>query len=277
MNELIKKLTIFLIAMTLLGCANVKNNDKWIRVNITPINESNTPDKLKYLKNYVLNQRKIVHIGDEIIKIRSVRQNTYAYAYIDVSEKIDVNLSNRVDKPPYIKIFEISKNKYPVKYKLLFDEKNEIADSGKTFYLLPYQHPNALGQVADYSLLVSEDGYMSDKAIYQSWDKLLYLPTKLAVSPNTSKFSGELAASKTEKTGTPHYELLYTGKNDVSLNITYKEYTADDLARPSFFQNLTYEANAKQIRFKGFILKINEATNEKFDFTVIEDGLVDEI
>lgn len=275
MNKFIKKLTIFVIAMILLGCA--KTNDKWITVNITPITESNTTDKIKYLKNYTLNQRRIVHIGDEIIQVRSVFYNIYTHAEVNILEKIDVNISSRVDYAPKFKIGEFYAKKYSVKDKLLFDEKNEIADSGKTFYLLPYITPGYRDEIPTFGLLVSEDGNISDKAIYNYGYKMLYLPTKLTVNPNTSKFSGELAASSIKGAGSPYYALVYTGRNDISINITYKEYTADNLARPSFFQNLTYEANAKQIRFKDFILQINEATNENLDYTVIEDGLVDEM
>lgn len=69
------------------------------------------------------------------------------------------------------------------------------------------------------------------------------------------------------------YQLIYSGINDVSLNMTYKEFTGDDIARPSFFQNLTYNANAKQIRFKNFLIQIHDVTNEKITYTILEDGL----
>jgi hypothetical protein len=69
------------------------------------------------------------------------------------------------------------------------------------------------------------------------------------------------------------YELIYSGKNDVSLNATYREYSSDDLARQAFFQNLTYQANAKQIRFKDFVIQIHNVTNEQITYTILEDGL----
>jgi len=68
-------------------------------------------------------------------------------------------------------------------------------------------------------------------------------------------------------------ELIFAGKNNVSLNTTYKEYSYNDLARPAFFQNLTYQANAQQIRFKDFLIQIHDVTNEQITYTVLEDGL----
>lgn len=59
----------------------------------------------------------------------------------------------------------------------------------------------------------------------------------------------------------------------MSLNATYKEYSYNDLARPAFFQNLTYQVDAKQIRFKNFLIQIHDVTNEQITYTVLKDGL----
>ena len=70
-----------------------------------------------------------------------------------------------------------------------------------------------------------------------------------------------------------NYELIYGGTDGKSLTITYREYTADDLARPAFYQNLVYESKKSRIRFKETVIEIHEATNEKIVYTVISDGL----
>lgn len=274
MNKSIKKLTMFVIAIIMIGCG--KSNDKWITANAKSLSDhSSSSNKHKYVKNYTLNQRRTIYIGEEIIKIKLIYYDTFAHAEVTVPSKIDVNYTSVAEKEPHIKMCELEAGKYPIEKKLLFDEENTIADSGKTFYLVPCIVKG--DKVPSYNFLVDNDGNISDKAMYAYYYKMLWLPTKINISSNKVLFSGELASANISGEGSVHYELVYTGKNDMSMNVAYREYTAGDLARPNFFQNLTYEATAKQIRFKKFIIQINEATNEKLDYTIIEDGLVDEI
>jgi len=275
MNKLIKKLTLFIIPILLIGgCA--KSDEKWIELlNITPMDESNRPEKVKYRKSYALNQRKTIYIGDEIIRVQTFWLHPHTKAII--SENIDVKCATTIKKASYFDVCKLTANTYPIKGTILFDEKNQITGSGKTFYLLPCvsEEDESNNGIPTYGLLMNEDGKISNKAIYHYYYQMLWLPPFIAVTPpNDSRFADELAVSDIS----PNYVLVYAGKNNVSLNISYKEYTADaTMARPSFFQDLTYEANAKQIRFKDFILQIHEATNEKLDYSVIEDGLVDDI
>jgi hypothetical protein len=76
---------------------------------------------------------------------------------------------------------------------------------------------------------------------------------------------------KTTK-GYENYELLYTGVSATGINLTYREFSPDGLARVAFFQNLTYEATAKSIAFKKFKIAVEAATSESITFTVLADG-----
>jgi len=57
------------------------------------------------------------------------------------------------------------------------------------------------------------------------------------------------------------------------INATYKEFTANNLTKPAFFQNLTYQANTNQIRLKEFVIQIDDISNEKITYTILKDGL----
>ena len=66
-------------------------------------------------------------------------------------------------------------------------------------------------------------------------------------------------------------ELIYTGKAGSIIKITYKEYKCD-LARPSFFQDLTYDlSQSSTVVFKNFKLNIVKADNEVVTFTVLSE------
>ena len=101
---------------------------------------------------------------------------------------------------------------------------------------------------------------------------MLFYPLFISVSPIVFEISKK-GMGEAEHIPGPTIELIYSGKNDISLNVTYREYTPDNLARTAFFQNITYQADAKQIRFKDFVIKIDDISNEKITYTVLEDGL----
>ena len=70
-----------------------------------------------------------------------------------------------------------------------------------------------------------------------------------------------------------NYEIVFTGTTANSMNFLYREYTAADLARPAFHQNLTYPINTEIIRFRQTRIKIHEVSSESIKYTVLEDGL----
>jgi len=68
-------------------------------------------------------------------------------------------------------------------------------------------------------------------------------------------------------------ELIFGGVNNVSINVTYREYTPDEMARQAFYQNIIYQTSAELIRFQDIKIKVHEVTSEKIIYTVLEDGL----
>lgn len=66
-------------------------------------------------------------------------------------------------------------------------------------------------------------------------------------------------------------EIVYSGRTDNQINLLYREYSKDDLARPAFFQNLTYSSSEKFLRFRNFRIEVYAATNEAIEFAVVED------
>ena len=69
-----------------------------------------------------------------------------------------------------------------------------------------------------------------------------------------------------------NFEILYSGTSAGSIRLLYREYTQRDLIRPGFTQELSYPADAKQIRFKNMLIEILSISADSIDFRVIEDG-----
>jgi len=70
-------------------------------------------------------------------------------------------------------------------------------------------------------------------------------------------------------------ELVYAGRAGNILRIAYKEYKGNEsfyMARPAFFQEVTYDLGSSDIIvFRNFRIKVLNANNEKIVFTVVDD------
>lgn len=146
---------------------------------------------------------------------------------------------------------------------------------GSSYRLIgfPFLHGNPDG---DYSFVVfvREDGtitnsYGAHKLSNNSYEKS---PVTLGVSNPSAKFEMVKEDKIQVSKGYENYELIYTGRSANGIGLTYREFSADGLARVAFFQSLAYDADAKLITFKKFRIAINQATSSEIKFTVLEDG-----
>ena len=74
-----------------------------------------------------------------------------------------------------------------------------------------------------------------------------------------------------EKKGIINYEIIYNGVSSNSINLTYREFSPNNLARSAFFQNLTYPVGSETIRFRDLRIQVHNADSERIEFTVLED------
>jgi hypothetical protein len=199
-----------------------------------------------YVKNYQLGVEKSAFIGQEIIWVKKYGETVLSALALETA------------------IITTRYNGRDYELKLKKDEEKTLLETinfGDKYYLLGFK---------DFHLLISEDGGVYKKSLYSSQFKSMYTPNKgVSIEPQNFK----LLLKYKYSVPLLSYQLIYTGINDVSINTTYREYTGDDLARPAFFQSITYNAGAKQIRFRDFLVQIHDVTNEKITYTILEDGL----
>ena len=98
-------------------------------------------------------------------------------------------------------------------------------------------------------------------------------PPYFKIEPKTTRFLRHDEEHIETNRGYINYEIIYTGKSAASINLLYREFTSDNLAKPSFYQELTYGNNANVIRFKKLRIAIKSADNEMITYTVINDGM----
>lgn len=72
--------------------------------------------------------------------------------------------------------------------------------------------------------------------------------------------------------GEGRFELLYQGAGGAVLRLTYREFTGEDLARPAFSQEVTYDLNTAgptDISFKGALIRVVTAGNTSLRYSVL--------
>ena len=128
------------------------------------------------------------------------------------------------------------------------------------------------GELNRYAgVLIGRSGYITGDLV--SLLNKQKSPYTYYVSPKNTRFQVIEKQRITTTGGYTNFEIIYTGKDKGALNFLYREYTPDDLAKPAFYQNLTYDINSKIIRFKKYRIEILEVSEEKITYRVLEDGM----
>ena len=225
-----------------------------------------------YATNYVKGETKTSYVGQSVLRVRDY------YLYLDYATKTispteNFILNAKIPEKSSVYDFTVIGLKgktYDAYYKERID--------GVLYDIVYFTDSNGNNT---YGVLIDPAGNIKTNAFYGN-----IVPTEFELIQPSVKFRE--AAVKADAfscsmsvdpyaytCGRANFELIYSGINKNSLNMVYREYSRDDIARTAFYQNLTYEPTAKQIMFKGFIIQIIEATNDKLVYAVVSDDLKD--
>jgi len=210
------------------------------------------------LKSYELNKKQSSYVGSSMIKVNDYNK-----------------IIRSTDKMKPTKDFIFNTNgstKYSFTKDDLFSIKGLWEINGAKYTAVNHD------KLRSIHLLIRDDGSIHYKVANMipssiSTGEAVTMIYDFEHLPNTVRM---ITVKNTENKiikGQINYELIYTGKNKDSFMLTYREYTNDDLARPSFFQNLTYDKNMDKIRFRNLLIKIYSIDNEKIVFAVLNDKL----
>lgn len=220
--------------------------------NIRPYYPKMVGTEAVYSKNYQIGRSQTAYVGTTIVKVQDYRV---------VTRSTDV-MSPNAD--------------FILEGGLLRTHGSE----GDEYAVIGYKEVDGVDyQALDISndtnhlLLVSSSGTIYPKLLGRipGARSYTFVPYR-TISPPDLRFTSSPERSADTHSGYVNYELIYSGRDDSSLYLTYREYTPDDLARAPFFQNLTYSSDARLIRFRDTQIKVEAATNESITYTVLSDG-----
>lgn len=238
-------LLILVISFWLSGCLNTQNISSDFIVNYPKFEEEGIKEET--FKNYVLEEKKSVYVGDAIIKkefVKKYYKNTFLLKFVPNINFRDINKEGMYEIKGY------SEKDFNSKYIYISTVRGshrylKLNESGKLLS----------NDMFDFNGNSVESNYIND-------DKLKF---------EAIKIKDNLDSKKSYLDGSYKFELIYNGKIDNNIKILYREFS-EDLARVAYYQELTYNLNeSKTLRYKNFKLEVIDATNEKIVYKVLSD------
>jgi len=250
----------------------------WAIIAVLASGCTQTVVKHEYIKNYAIGETQAAYIGEPIIKVRDVYIRTDNAKVSDcyyfkpsndftITGEYSLAYSN---KPFVIKGLSLTK----------YLQSDSIVMDGATYSVVNFKD----NEGKNSGLLIDSNGNILNKYAYLEDTGRVELKYP-ALIPNETKIisTNQVGTCIQEKDsnsytfGTNNFELIYGGINNITISLTYREYTPDSYAKPAFSQNLVYETGAKELRFKTFKIAVIELSNEKIVYKVIEDKLENSI
>lgn len=136
----------------------------------------------------------------------------------------------------------------------------------------PHFYGQFLGQT-QFAALVSSDGRIHDHLVsYHNLSGMKYEHEVYRLVPSNARmeFRSDHAGQNVDL-GKDNFEIVYSGVSGSVINLVYREYTLDDMARQVFHQDISYDMGQPRIRFRNMIINVVFADNEKVVFIVESD------
>lgn len=242
-----KAIILFISVIFIAGCGKA----------IHPVFSEDLPPENVSEKNYKIGTEQEVHVGESIIRVKEYVQRNIATSSVTPTE----NFSIGDPSDPVMKGIVGE----PINIAGIVEEKEQ------RYRLLPTFHHQFL-------FPINESGqYLGGVAVriiggFYSGNEVSFRSTgSIGIHPNSVRFEPVTKRVVDKTKGYVNYEIIYTGIDSNSINLLYREYTVEDIARVAFYQNLTYPLGTKAIRFKNTKIQITKTDEEGIVYTVVED------
>ena len=241
--RVITQIAIAVGAFALGGCASIQP------VAQQPASQTS---EHRFEKNYAIGAEKTAYVGQPLVRVKDYWELTSTGGALVADRNATLRL------PPFITV-EIPKDSTA-------RVVGKTERNGATLRVAVIQAPNA----AALRFLLNDDGTFEGSAINYMGQRMgfSYRP-----DPPDLHFLENTVVNRDTTKGWTNFELVYSGATKDSLNLLYREYTPQDLARPAFTQNLTYDRNSASLRFREVQISVLSADNEAIRYVVQADGM----
>lgn len=229
-----------------------------VTAGIRPISPSSQSSVISD-RNYEIGELKSVFVGDALVRVKGYTETTYGFSVLTANEGMTITLGIG-NGQAYVG--SVTKGQ-----ELLV--KGERFIDGRRYFIAV--SPTLSGDNG-FHLQVDESGHVYPRILdgdgpeyFEALPALAYNPI-VQVSPASATFTPVARTIATLGPGDENYEIVFNGIDGQSMRFLYREYTPGDLARPSFFQELTYPLSSKSIRFKQLSIAVQDVNAESISY-----------
>jgi hypothetical protein len=215
-------------------------------------------------RNYEIGELKSVFVGDALVQVKGYTETTYGISVLAANEAMTLTFTG--DRAY---VGTVTKGQ-----ELLVKAERFI--DGRRYYIAVSP---TLGGDNGFHLQVDEGGHLYPRILdgdgpeYTELGPSIYgTGGTIEVSPPSATFTPVARTIATLGPGDENYDIVFNGIDGQSMRFLYREYTPGDLARPSFFQELTYPLSSKSIRFKQLSIAVQDVNAESISYAVMSDG-----
>jgi hypothetical protein len=215
-------------------------------VDVTPVGQAQVRSEDVQRRNYRLGEPREVVVGQPIVQVQSYRLTRQEAASVVASADFVIEGSG-------FRIAGRKDEQFPV--------RGTTEVEGQLHYVVP---------IAGYEFFVSPEGvvHRDVKTEAYAWK----IATQAEVTPPEARLVPRESRKVSGEGAYANFELLYGGSDGRAIQVTYREFTPDDPTKPSFFQSLSYDTSSDVIRYRDFVVKVLEATNQTLSYVVVSDG-----
>ena len=203
-----------------------------------------------HTKSYRLGAVATAAVGDEIVRVKNYSVTSMA------TREVEVRTGFTIDGPLYSHTFQAGE-RHRYAGKTTYD--------GKAYDVM---------RVDDYGLMFDDTGHVLGKLISGFGNRItppVVMIYSYDVTPSDARVSRVTRRIVLPEGFGQNYQLVFDGVSGDSIRIGFREYSTEDIVRPSSSQELTYPRNSRSIRFRNLAVDILEVTADRIEYRVTSD------
>lgn len=210
-------------------------------------------------RSYVVGREQVTPVGDPLVKVVSFR--------VTETRQFDIAVADRA--------FEGACEVRGPAVRFRAEAGGEMRIRGSTVIEGVRYHIIEVGSMSGAPIGLAVDaasGHVHSSCIWDNRRRGWILVGRAAFYSNPKPIFSISKPVVRREPGDVNFELIYSGISKQTVHLLYREYTRGALARPAFFQNLSYDLGESDvIAFRSFRIKVARATNQDIRYTVISD------
>lgn len=232
-----------------------------------------------YDKNYSLNIPRTINVGEELVKVVGGRNGRlFEFPIFETTDLIEIELPSKelrwtTEFSKQYGLFMETKLQKNTKFLVT----KEVTIENEDYYISNFTM-DAFPRLGRNYYLINKKNLNIDKKfgyVFVANGTVLSPIKELnsIINSNAIRLIGKHYIILTPESEV-NFDIVFNGVSGDTLRFTYREFTKTDLARPAYYQDLTYNKNDKIIKFKDLEIQVLKVTSNEITYKIIKDGFI---